>query len=254
MLSRSFVQSQRLLSRGLITPAPCRSFAAHPRKPLESTTFSDKSSPREVYERPETSRGMPPEGAPSFSKRAIEGDDSKEMTLEEAFSGPSRPRLVYAVPSRKTKELPRLGTKVPLYILLGTLGLSAWGIFLLYATNAERLASSAMRSVQFHLRHSPDVSALLGKRVRLEEPPWFIGDPWISGTVNTMQGRIDLSFRVRGDDASGTIYFTSIRPHQGDPWRILRYKLITDSGTTVRLEDKIERITDNSAVEKQLSL
>ncbi len=89
-----------------------------------------------------------------------------------------------------------------------------------------------------------------------------LGDPWISGNVNTMQGRVDLKFRVKGDQGkiddfrakadSGTIYFTSIRPSQHDPWRIgrsklfvanaVRYKLITDSGETLRLEDKIDKV------------
>ena len=31
----------------------------------------------------------------------------------------------------------------------------------------------------------------------------------------------------------------------------MRYKVITDSGETLRLEDKIEKITDNSAVEQR---
>ena len=38
--------------------------------------------------------------------------------------------------------------------------------------SAERLSSSVMRSLQFHMRHSPEVGAVLGDRVRLEEPPW----------------------------------------------------------------------------------
>lgn len=35
-----------------------------------------------------------------------------------------------------------------------------------------------------------------------------------------MQGRIDVKFRMKGDKQEGTVYFTSIRPTQGAPWRI----------------------------------
>ena len=112
----------RCYATTLQPPPPLSSSASTSasRKPIEPTTFADKSSPRQVYERPEQSRGMPPASAPSFSKpltsasaaAAGAGKPVKEMTLEEAFSGPSRPRLVYAVPSRKPRDLPRLGVSV----------------------------------------------------------------------------------------------------------------------------------------------
>lgn len=73
-------------------------------------------------------------------------------------------------------------------IALAALGLSAWGAFILYATNAgascalssisipdgitERLASSVLRSVTFQLRNSAEVAGLLGKNVKLEDPWW----------------------------------------------------------------------------------
>ena len=78
----------------------------------------------------------------------------------------------------------------------------------------ERLASSVMRSLQYHLRNSDEVRAALGTRIKLEEP-WYgesrslytllvltkvLGDPWIEGKVNTMQGRVDLKFRVKGSN------------------------------------------------------
>jgi len=41
---------------------------------------------------------------------------------------------------------------------------------------SERLASSVMRSLQFHLRNSEEVRAVLGTRVKLEEP-WYGASP-----------------------------------------------------------------------------
>ena len=46
--------------------------------------------------------------------------------------------------------------------------------------NTERLASSIMKQVQFQLRHSAEVRALLGEGVHLE--PGLLGmsfDPWM---------------------------------------------------------------------------
>ena len=59
--------------------------------------------------------------------------------------------------------------------------------------------------------------------------------------INLMQGRIDLKFRMHGDKGDGTVYFTSIRPQQSAPWRIVRYKLIADNGEQLRLEDKFTK-------------
>jgi cytochrome c oxidase assembly factor 1 len=63
--------------------------------------------------------------------------------------------------------------------------------------DTERLASSVMRSVTFQLRHHTEVAKLLGDNVKLETP-WWGGDPWVAGSVNTMQGRVDLKFRITG--------------------------------------------------------
>ncbi len=107
-----------------------------------------------------------------------------------------------------------------MWITLGLVGLGAWGLFILYATNNERYSSSVVRQVSFQLRNSPEVAALLGDHVRFSRNYWGFGEPWIAGGINLMQGRIDVKFRMRGDKQEGTVYFTSIRPTQGAPWRI----------------------------------
>ena len=38
-----------------------------------------------------------------------------------------------------------------------------------------------------------------------------LGDPWVSGNVNTMQGRVDLSFRVTGDKRTYRLLDDGIR-------------------------------------------
>ncbi|WVQ83601.1 hypothetical protein IAT38_005742 [Cryptococcus sp. DSM 104549] len=218
-----------------------------PRTPVEPTTFSDKSAPRQVHMRPELIRGMP--GAPggvlgagpygtvprkkSEVPRRAEGG-------EESFSGPSRPRMMYERPGGR--DLPKARSVIPFVLGLGLLGLG-WGIFVLQATNAERLASSVTKQVSFQLRNSHEVVAMLGENVTLVDNWWSLNQPWISGTINLMQGRVDLSFRIKGDKAYATVYFTSIRPQEYGSWRIVRYKVIRDDGEVVRLEDKVVRTT-----------
>lgn len=36
-------------------------------------------------------------------------------------------------------------------------------------------------------------------------------DPWINGSVNLLQGSVDVSFPIQGSKGSGTAMFTSIR-------------------------------------------
>ncbi|WVQ94637.1 hypothetical protein IAU59_001717 [Kwoniella sp. CBS 9459] len=206
----------------------------------EPTIFSEKSSPREVHERPEVQRGMPSSTSQRLRSEAAaklsgSGSGSVRHAREEAFSGPSRPRLIYERPG--DRELPKIGNKLPFVLALGVLGLG-WGLFLLHATNQERLSSSVLRQVTFQLRNSKEVIAVLGEHIKLQENWWALGQPWISGTINLMQGRVDLSFRIKGDKGSGTVYFTSIRPQEKGAWRIVRYKIIADEGEVIRLEDQ----------------
>ena len=82
-------------------------------KPLSSrsqvapTTFSEKASPRNVHDRPEQIRGFPVSPPPRGVK--TDGATPRErpqptLSREEAFDGPSKPRMMYARQSQR--ELP----------------------------------------------------------------------------------------------------------------------------------------------------
>lgn len=83
-------------------------------------------------------------------------------------------------------------------LLAAALGIGAWGLFILYATNngthtwysfwltIERLSSSVVRQVLFQLRNTSDVADVLGEHVRFAPNWWGFGEPWISGGVSTM--------------------------------------------------------------------
>ncbi|TYJ59195.1 hypothetical protein B9479_000184 [Cryptococcus floricola] len=235
----SIISSRALSTQNPSTPTP--------------EIFSSKATPRETLHRPEAFRGMPssgrtvnPNGAfdannPHKGKIFMGVDPKSKEEVYEAFNGPSKPRLIYERPGGR--DLPKAKSVVPFVVALGLLGLG-WGLFILHATNtgkscvfialpgtnaiAERLSSSVLRQVTFQMRNSPDVMSLLGDNVKLVEEWWALGSPWISGTINLMQGRVDLSARLKGER--------------------LRYKVIADDGTVLRLEDKAGRPDQNAAI------
>ncbi|KZO93771.1 hypothetical protein CALVIDRAFT_539684 [Calocera viscosa TUFC12733] len=101
--------------------------------------------------------------------------------------------------------------------------------------NAERLSSSVVQQLSSRLKLDPRLVPVLGERVRLEPRWWALGEPYISGAVNLLQGNVDVSFRIQGSRGKGTLYFTSIRQEKGAPFTILRFKVICDDGTVVSL-------------------
>ncbi|GJJ12062.1 hypothetical protein Clacol_006303 [Clathrus columnatus] len=185
----------------------------------------------------------------STSNAALENTSTKQIydnqspisrpsnVQPETFDSPSRPQAYYARPQRKADtriELPVFRSRYVLVAVLTALGLSAWGGFVLYATNMERLSSSVVRRLSTDLKNSNIVAAALGEGVHLEPKWWLAGEPWIEGAINMLQGKVDLRFRIVG---SGTVYFTSIREEKGRPFVVLRYKLICDNGQVLRLND-----------------
>ncbi|KAL4244801.1 hypothetical protein ABKN59_001464 [Abortiporus biennis] len=151
----------------------------------------------------------------------------------EIFSAPSRPREYYARP--KPRDLPPLQRKWPLLLFTSLIGVSIWGGFYLYAANQERLSSSVVKQIMATVKESEELKAVLGEGIRFE-PAWYLnGDPWINGSNHTLQGNVDLSFRLKGSKNTGTLYFTSIRKAKGEPFTIIRFKVITDSGDVVNV-------------------
>ncbi|KAL9938846.1 hypothetical protein V8E36_002565 [Tilletia maclaganii] len=137
-------------------------------------------------------------------------------------------------PSRGTRpELPNLPNRRPLFLALAVVGVAGWAGFAQFATNKERLSSSAFRSALVQIKDSPAAQEALGDPIMLV--PSLVGDPWISGSVNTMQGRVDLSFEVKGPKGQGRAYFTSIRPSSNVPFEIIRFLIVTDQGKSVSL-------------------
>ncbi|KAG8718854.1 hypothetical protein FRC09_012011 [Ceratobasidium sp. 395] len=119
------------------------------------------------------------------------------------FDAPSKPRVVHERPV--PKDLPVIRSRAPALIALGVLGISAWAGFILYATNQERLASSVTRQVLTQLRASPEVAAVLGRGVSAEPTWWMLGQPYVDGAVNLLQGKVDISLRVKGSEGQSLL-------------------------------------------------
>lgn len=43
------------------------------------------------------------------------------------------------------------------------------------------------------------VQALVGEIVRVDQKWYLGGNPWVDGKISMMQGKVDLSFRVKGE-------------------------------------------------------
>ena len=123
-----------------------------------------------------------------------------------------------------------------------------------------------LKNVMEKIKDDERVQSRMGDGVALEREMLLAGDPWINGNVrvgdaptaapfltprhsqvNMMQGRVDMSFRVRGSKGesvhvcqhaprspphrpdSGKAYFTSIRRDQIQPYETLRFLIVLDS-------------------------
>ncbi|KAI8989799.1 cytochrome oxidase complex assembly protein 1-domain-containing protein [Trametes punicea] len=158
----------------------------------------------------------------------------KHQPQVETFDKTARPGLYYPRPQRE-RDLPPLQSKWPAILALGVLGVSAWAVFMAFVANQEKLSSSVMQQIMTTLRESPELREVLGEAIRPEPVWWMNGDPWISGAIHIPGGNIDLSFRVKGHKGAGTLYFTSIRREKGQPFEVLRFKVIADDGTEVNI-------------------
>lgn len=73
--------------------------------------------------------------------------------------------------------------------------------------NYQKSSSSVVHSTLYALRTSPRAREVLGDEIYFAQQI-----PWISGEMNQLHGRIDISFWVKGTKAQGKMRFRSIRP------------------------------------------
>lgn len=107
---------------------------------------------------------------------------------------------------RADRELPAINSgrrwlwTLPIFTVV--VGASMLGIF-----NYQKSSSSVVSSTLYALRTSPRAREILGDEIYFAQQI-----PWISGEMNQLHGRINISFWVKGTKAQGKMRFKSIRP------------------------------------------
>ncbi|KAK4228470.1 cytochrome oxidase complex assembly protein 1-domain-containing protein [Podospora fimiseda] len=96
-------------------------------------------------------------------------------------------------PSRWTRTLP---------IFISLIALASIAIF-----NYQKLSSPIVSATLYALRTSEKGRAALGENIYFAQQI-----PWISGEMNQVRGRINISFRVKGTKGQGVMHFASFRP------------------------------------------
>jgi len=127
-----------------------------------------------------------------------------------------------------------LSSRAPAYLAILLAVLSSWSAFLFYTYNNDRAQSTIVKSLMFILRNSQEIRELIGDRVRLET--LFGQFSRVKGSINLLNGYIDLQFRIVGSQGTATVIFTSVRKDERATFQVVRWKVIRDSdGTTLDL-------------------
>ncbi|EGX88850.1 hypothetical protein CCM_08896 [Cordyceps militaris CM01] len=131
---------------------------------------------------------------------------------------------------RADRELPdisqvgfRWGRTLPLFAAL--VAASSLAIF-----NYQKSSSPVIASTLYALRTSPTARAALGDEIYFKHQI-----PWIGGEMNQMQGRIDISFSVRGSKGTAVMRFTSRRPSSRGLFETSEWSLRTEDGAWIDL-------------------
>jgi cytochrome c oxidase assembly factor 1 len=107
--------------------------------------------------------------------------------------------------------------------------------------NYQKSSSSVVSSSLYALRTSPRAREILGDEIYFAEQI-----PWISGEMDQLHGKIDISFWVKGTKSRGKMRFKSVRPERMSYFRTEEWSLETEDGTVVSLltgnkEDPFEK-------------
>ncbi|KAK3314960.1 cytochrome oxidase assembly [Apodospora peruviana] len=135
---------------------------------------------------------------------------------------------------RADRELPDIDTQrfrwartLPIFALL--IAAASVAIF-----NYQKSSSPVVSSTLYALRTSPKARDLLGENIYFEQQI-----PWISGEMNQLHGRINVSFRVKGTKSTGVMRFASTRPSPRGVFETLEWSLeMPDGRRTDLLEDE----------------
>ncbi|EME44478.1 hypothetical protein DOTSEDRAFT_72078 [Dothistroma septosporum NZE10] len=167
-----------------------------------------------------------------FQTLKISNQNGARRTLvaaPKAGSGPLMERRAdRALPSVSTGDNRWLKTMpIFLFIVVG----STLAIF-----NYQKQSSSVVSSTLYALRTNDQARSILGDEI------YFASQiPWISGELNQLHGRINISFWVKGKKAKGLMRFKSERKTRMGMFETLEWSLQPEGGEKISLLDGSER-------------
>ena len=98
--------------------------------------------------------------------------------------------------------------------------------------NYQKQESSVVTSTLYALRTNPLVREELGDEI------YFASKyPWISGEINQVHGRIDISFNVKGTRRQGNVRLRCKRKGRGGLYSTQEWSLTMDDGRKLELYD-----------------
>lgn len=90
--------------------------------------------------------------------------------------------------------------------------------------NYEKLSSPIIGSTLHFLRRSEKVQGLLGKNIDFTSI-----FPWISGEMNQVKGKINISFKIAGDNGKiGIVKLVADRPNKSAPLTVHEWSVTVD--------------------------
>lgn len=100
--------------------------------------------------------------------------------------------------------------------------------------NYEKTGSPIVNSLMYCLRRSEVAKQSLGDNIG-----YALGWPWIWGPLNTVQGRIDIQYKVRGDKQGATVFLKANRVSALHPFEVEHlYLEYADGSRADLLQDK----------------
>lgn len=113
-------------------------------------------------------------------------------------------------------------------IFLALVAVSSVAIF-----NYQKMSSPVVSSTLYALRNNPQAREYLGDEIYFRQQI-----PWISGEMNQMHGRINISFAVKGTKNAGVMRFASFRPSPKGVFETTEWSLETADGQKLDLLDE----------------
>ncbi|KAL2174278.1 cytochrome oxidase complex assembly protein 1-domain-containing protein [Thermothelomyces heterothallicus CBS 202.75] len=172
-------------------------------------------------------------------RRRITPTVGRRFPLNNSGARPTQNRMLVSAPKagdgplmerRADRELPSLEQTTfrwsrTLPIFAAVIAAASVAIF-----NYQKLSSPVVGATLYALRTSDKARAALGDEIYFAQQI-----PWISGEMNQLHGRIDISFRVKGTKAGGVMRFASFRPTPKGMFETTEWSLETDDGTVIDL-------------------